>query len=80
MKSKSILLLLFLCFVGKESVYSQKIVKKINKKVDEKFIYKDMMYLASDELKGRKTGEPGNELAAKYITEEFKKAGVKIDE
>lgn len=76
MKSKSILLFIFLCFIGKESVYSQKIVKKINKKVSEKAIYQDMMYLASDELKGRKTGEPGNEMAANYIAEEFRKAGV----
>jgi len=78
MKSKSFLLFIFLCIISKESVYSQKIIKKINKKVNEKVIYTDMMYLASDELKGRKTGEPGNELAAKYIAEEFKKAGVKI--
>lgn len=78
MKSKSILLIIFLSLVGWDSLYSQKIVKKINKKVNEKIIYQDMMYLASDELKGRKTGEPGNEMAASYIAEEFRKAGVKI--
>jgi hypothetical protein len=35
-----------------------------------------MMYLASDALQGRKTGEAGNQLAAHYIAEQLEKAGV----
>lgn len=34
-------------------------------------------YLASDELKGRGSGEKGNELAARYIAAQFKRAGLK---
>ncbi len=34
-------------------------------------------YLASDALKGRGSGEKGNELAAKYVAEAFKRAGLK---
>lgn len=33
-------------------------------------------FLASDELKGRKTGEPGNNIAARYIAEQFRASGL----
>ena len=56
---------------------AQKVIKKINSSVNQDKIYTDMMYLASDALKGRKTGEPGNQQAANYIADQFKKAGVK---
>lgn len=36
-----------------------------------------LMYLASDELGGRRTGSEGGEMAAKYIAEHFEKCGVK---
>lgn len=36
-----------------------------------------VMYLASDELEGRRPGTKGNELAANYIAEEFKSYGLK---
>jgi aminopeptidase YwaD len=37
----------------------------------------DMLYyLASDALEGRLTGEPGNELAAQYIADEFEEYGL----
>ncbi len=55
---------------------AQKIVRKINKTIQHEMVYQDMMYLASDALKGRKPGEPGNTLAAEYIANEFKKAGL----
>ncbi len=35
-------------------------------------------YLASDELKGRKPGTEGDKLAAEYIKNEFKKAGLSL--
>ncbi len=35
-----------------------------------------LTYLASDELEGRRSGEQGNELAAKYIAKEFKEYGL----
>jgi hypothetical protein len=34
-------------------------------------------FLASDELQGRRTGEPGNQKAAQYIAEQFQKLGLK---
>ncbi|WP_199539400.1 M20/M25/M40 family metallo-hydrolase [Dyadobacter luteus] len=36
-----------------------------------------MRFLASDELMGRRTGEQGNYVAARYIAEQFRKLGVK---
>jgi hypothetical protein len=37
---------------------------------------RDVTYLASDELTGRETGQPGIRKAEKYIAREFKKAGL----
>jgi aminopeptidase YwaD len=37
----------------------------------------EITYLASDPLKGRLTGEPGNEMAARYIAQEFARDGLK---
>lgn len=34
-------------------------------------------FLASDELMGRRTGEPGNQIAARYIAEQFRMLGLK---
>jgi len=34
-----------------------------------------LRFIASDELQGRRTGEPGNNIAAKYIAEAFRSAG-----
>lgn len=34
-------------------------------------------FLASDELQGRRTGEPGNRTAARYIAEQFRQLGLK---
>ena len=39
-------------------------------------IYAHLEYLASDELEGRFTGEPGHELAAKYVAEQFAAIGL----
>ena len=38
---------------------------------------KHIEYLASDKLEGRRTGEPGAALAAKYIRDQFAKVGLK---
>ena len=40
-------------------------------------LQKQITYLASDELKGRGSGEPGNEKAAQFIAGEFERAGLK---
>ena len=39
--------------------------------------WKHIQYLASDELAGRETGSPGHRLAAQYIADAFKNAGLK---
>jgi hypothetical protein len=41
-------------------------------------IRKDVYYLASDRLEGRKPGEKGDLLAAKYIRDQFRKAGLRL--
>ncbi|MCW3097640.1 MAG: putative aminopeptidase [Chthonomonadaceae bacterium] len=40
-------------------------------------IRKEIAYLASDELRGRGSGEPGNEKAAQYIAAEFARCGLR---
>lgn len=35
-----------------------------------------MRFLASDELQGRRTGEQGNQVASRYIAEQFRKLGI----
>ncbi len=35
-----------------------------------------LLFLSSDELRGRKTGELGNQVAAKYISEQFRRIGL----
>ncbi len=71
-------ILLFSLFFSALSGEAQKIVNKINKKILPEIVRADMMYLASDQLKGRKTGEAGNQDAAAYIADAFRAAGVKV--
>ncbi len=44
--------------------------------ISKKKIHQDIAYLASDKLKGRGTSSPEEKLAAEYIADEFKKAGL----
>ncbi len=39
-------------------------------------VLKDIRYLSSDKLEGRLTGEPGSEMAMRYIAERFARAGI----
>ena len=41
-------------------------------------LQKHIKYLASDELEGRQTGSPGEQLSASYIANEFKKNGLTL--
>src|SRR5689334_4591035 len=45
--------------------------------LDPVTIQQQIAYLASDELKGRASGEPGNEKAAQFIAQEFARNGLK---
>ena len=44
--------------------------------VEKEDIIRDIYFLASDELQGRKTGEMGNLVAARYIAEQFRELGL----
>ncbi len=50
----------------------------ISKDVTVGELQRHIMYLASDELEGRRSGTKGNELAANYIAKEFKSYGLKL--
>ncbi len=45
-------------------------------KLQEAELEAHMRFLASDELMGRRTGEPGNLVAARYIAEQFRRYGL----
>ena len=44
--------------------------------INQQEIYAHLEYLASDELAGRMTGEPGYEMAASYVAEQFAAMGL----
>lgn len=48
-----------------------------NESISDEKVISHIRYLASDELKGRMSGTPGAEKAAKYISSQFKDAGLK---
>jgi aminopeptidase YwaD len=52
--------------------------QKFNPEITVKELKEDVGYLASDELKGRKSGEAGDLLAADYIRTKFKNAGLEL--
>jgi len=52
--------------------------QKFNPEITVKELKEDIGYLASDELKGRKSGEAGDLLAAEYISSKFKNAGLEL--
>ncbi len=54
--------------------HAQKTTKSDKKLVAS--LQKHIYYLASDELKGRRAGDPGETLAANYIAEQFKNNGL----
>ncbi|MGR3810030.1 M28 family peptidase [Jiulongibacter sp. NS-SX5] len=55
---------------------AQKFKKLPESKIEQSFVEKHIRFLASDALKGRNTGEQGNDAAAAYIAEEFRSYGV----
>ncbi len=52
--------------------------QKPNPEITVKELKENIGYLASDELKGRKSGEPGELMAAEYIRNKFKNAGLEL--
>lgn len=52
--------------------------KKYNPEITVKELKEEIGYLASDSLKGRKSGEQGDLLAAQFIREKFENAGLQL--
>jgi aminopeptidase YwaD len=59
-------------------IVTQAVAQKYNPEITIKELKEDIGYLASDELRGRKSGEPGDLLAAEYIRTKFKNAGLTL--
>ncbi|MBL7816406.1 MAG: M28 family peptidase [Saprospiraceae bacterium] len=70
------LLLLVILFCTTQS-FGQKLNKLPESKIPAIETETHLRFIASDELMGRKTGEQGNLVAARYITEQFRLLGLK---
>ncbi|WP_258103963.1 M28 family peptidase [Marinoscillum sp. MHG1-6] len=55
----------------------KKLAKQINKEVKKEDYQSYVYFLASDEMRGRNTGTQENEIAARFIAEQFRSFGVK---
>lgn len=78
MKNLATLGSVFLILLTTTSLYSQKIVKKIDADISASVIESHIRFLASDEMRGRMTGAQENRIAARYIAEKFRAYGLKI--
>jgi len=58
------------------SLFSQELSEFYVKNIDTLDLFNNLDYLASNKLKGRKTGQKGQKKAALYIQAQFKKSGV----
>lgn len=69
--------LLFYCFLYLNFYsFSQDLSEFYVKNIDTVDLYKNLDYLASNKLQGRKTGQKGQKKAAFFIASQFKKSGV----
>lgn len=75
LRNKLTFILLLSTFV---SSFSQKLNKLPEYTLSQAEAESHIRFLASDEMLGRRTGEVTNNLAARYIAEQFRLAGVKI--
>jgi hypothetical protein len=67
----------FILFVGLSSAFAQKLTKLPEYSLSQTEAEAHLRFLASDEMLGRRTGEVTNNVAARYIAEQFRKLGVK---
>lgn len=65
----------FWCLIGFNLIFSQNSIHNYDKYIDNTDLFIHLSYLASDKLEGRNTGEPGQKLAAEYLSNQFKKMG-----
>lgn len=59
------------------AVYAQKFSKTPESKMSQLQVESQIRFLASDEMLGRKTGSITNNVAARYLAEQFREAGLK---
>lgn len=59
-----------------QNIQLSKKVKAVLNSVEKERIRKDIAYLADDKLKGRMPGEPGFQLAANYVADQYKQIGL----
>ena len=79
MKIKHLLLLLtFIIFGANAQKISGSAVRKLPEyKLSKKEIEAHIRFIASDEMLGRRTGEITNNVAARYVAENFRLQGLK---
>ncbi|MEM6698078.1 MAG: M28 family peptidase, partial [Bacteroidota bacterium] len=72
-------LILFFSFLMLNNIFSQD-AKIPAANLEKSFVEGHMRFLASDELQGRRTGELGNRIAARYLAAQLEAYGVKTVE
>lgn len=70
------LLIVFLTAISLSSI-AQKVKDLPESKLEKSVLEKHLRIIASDAMMGRRTGEQGNNLAARYIAEQFRASGIK---
>ena len=73
----SFLLLAFLSFISIRVKSQSNIVREINRIEKPSVALEPLRFLASDELKGRATARPEIQIAARYISEQFRSLQLK---
>jgi hypothetical protein len=73
-KNFSMFRILLICGLLVQSVFAQKLTKSDKEII--KYLKQQVGYLSSDELKGRRAGDPGELLAASFLSEKFKEIGL----
>ncbi len=73
---KQFLSLLFLIFLWSFSLLAQSSRALPEFELEKSELEAHLRFLASDELQGRRTGEPGNNIAARYIAVQFEALGL----
>jgi hypothetical protein len=66
--------ILFVLLIISQAAVAQKLSKSDKALVE--YLKSEVGYLASDELKGRRAGDPGETLAANFIAAKFKEVGL----
>ena len=77
-KFTSLLLFVTITFLAASCNSEQTSDRPVGTSIDSTELLGDVEYLSSDELEGRRTGEPGNKLAQDYIEERFQSLNLQM--